>query len=121
MLSIINQNAKRLGALNRREIMRAGGLSLFGLTMPELLRAAGQNPKDGIERRPARAKSVILFNLLGGPSHLDMFDMKPNAPSEIRGEFKPISTSLSGLQIFSARDQGFGFLRHDVFLGRSVR
>lgn len=99
MLSILDQNAKRFGVPNRREIMRAGGLSLFGLTMPELLRATEQKPLDGIGQRPARAKSVILFNLLGGPSHMDMFDMKPNAPSEIRGEFKPISTSLPGLQI----------------------
>jgi len=68
MLSIFDRSVKQFGGLNRREIMRAGGLSLFGLTMPELLRAVEQNPVDGIERRTARAKSVILFNLLGGPT-----------------------------------------------------
>ena len=47
----------------------------------------------------ARAKSVVLFNLFGGPSHIDMFDLKPDAPVEIRGEFKPIDTSVPGLQI----------------------
>ena len=47
----------------------------------------------------ARAKSVVLFNLFGGPSHIDMFDLKPDAPVEIRGEFKPIDTSVRGLQI----------------------
>ncbi|MCC6511169.1 MAG: DUF1501 domain-containing protein [Pirellulaceae bacterium] len=97
MLSIFDQSSMR--GLNRREILRAGGLSLFGLTLPQLLQATEQKPAGGIQRRPARAKSVILFNLLGGPSHMDMFDMKPNAPSGIRGEFKPISTSLPGLQI----------------------
>lgn len=101
MLSILRRGATRCDGLrlNRREVLRAGGLSLFGLTMPGLLRAAEQNRRTDIEPRPARAKSVILFNLLGGPSHMDMFDMKPDAPAEIRGEFKPIATSLPGLQI----------------------
>jgi len=99
MLSILRRGATPRGGLNRREILRAGGLSLFGLTMPELLRAAEQNHGSGTGRRPARAKSIILFNLLGGPSHMDMFDMKPSAPAEIRGEFKPIATSLPELQI----------------------
>lgn len=91
MLSILNGG----GVTNRREILRAGGLSLFGLSLPGLLRAADQ----GMVRRPGRAKSVVLFNLLGGPSHMDMFDMKPLAPAEVRGEFRPIETSLPGLQI----------------------
>ena len=71
-------------------------LSLFGsMTTPRLLRAADS----GGATRPGKAKSVILFNLLGGPSHQDMFDLKPTAPAEIRGEFRPIATSLPGLQI----------------------
>src|SRR5207244_5633987 len=65
-----------------------------GRTVRQFLRAREQG-----ENRRARAKSVILFNLLGGPSHMDMFDMKPLAPAEIRGEFRPIATSLPGLQI----------------------
>src|SRR4029077_14293412 len=70
--------------------------SLFaGVNLPRLLRAAETNPA----MRPGKAKSVILFNLLGGPSQMDMFDMKPLAPAEVRGEFKPIATSLPGLQI----------------------
>ena len=80
---------------DRREILRVGGLSLFGgLSMPGLLRAVERDPG-----RPRRARSVILFNLLGGPSHMDMFDLKPEAPVEVRGEFKPIATSLTGLRI----------------------
>ena len=62
------------------------------MTLPRLLQAAEGRP-DGA------AKSVIMFNLLGGPAHMDMFDLKPDAPSEIRGEFQPIDTSLPGLQI----------------------
>ena len=80
---------------SRRELLRVGGLSLFGgMTLPNLLAAAeaGRKPRGS-------ARSVILFNLLGGPSHQDMFDLKPDAPAEIRGEFNPISTSLPGLQI----------------------
>ena len=79
----------------RRELLRVGGLSLFGsMTLPRLLRAKEQSAG-----HPARAKSIILVNLYGGPSHIDMFDMKPDAPAEIRGEYKPIATSLPGIQV----------------------
>lgn len=97
MLRILGNPTRLCDRITRRELMRVGGLSLFaGMTLPRLLRAA-----EGSSRQPAkgRAKSVILFNLLGGPSHQDMFDLKPDAPPEIRGEFKPIATSLPGLQI----------------------
>lgn len=85
----------RSGRLDRRELLRVGGLSLFGgLSWSRLLRAqTAGNAQSG------RARSVVLFNLLGGPSHQDMFDLKPMAPAEVRGEFGPIATSLSGLQI----------------------
>ena len=77
--------------------MRVGGLSLFsGMTVPRLLAATGPS---GRAPPPGRVRSVILFNLLGGPSHQDRFDMKPDAPAEIRGEFSSISTSLPGLRI----------------------
>ncbi|MDA1052468.1 MAG: DUF1501 domain-containing protein [Planctomycetota bacterium] len=99
MIRLFSRGAAPRNGWNRREALRAGGLSLFGLTMPGLLRAAEQTRSTGNERPPKRAKSVILFNLLGGPSHMDMFDMKPDAPAEIRGEFRPIDTSLPGLQV----------------------
>src|SRR4029077_11859205 len=96
MLSVLGRGSKLCDGLNRREILRVGGLSLFGgLTVPRLLHAAEQ----GTARPRARAKSVILFNLLGGPRHMDMVDLKPLAPAEVRGEFKPIATSLTGLKI----------------------
>ncbi len=92
MLSVLGHSKKMCDGVTRRELMRVGGLSLLaGLSMPELLRAA--------DDRRAKARSVIMFNLLGGPAHMDMFDLKPDAPAEVRGEFKPISTSLPGLQI----------------------
>jgi hypothetical protein len=74
----------------RREWLRLGGLGLFGLTLPTLLRA---------QPTTRRAKSVVLFLLHGGPSQLDIWDMKPAVPPEIRGEFKPVSTSVPGIQI----------------------
>ena len=79
----------------RREFLQAGGLALFGLNMPRLLQAREASGA----ARPAKVKSVILFNLLGGPSHQDMFDLKPDAPADIRGEFRPISTSVPGTYI----------------------
>jgi len=96
MLRILGSGVSSGNGLNRRELLRAGGLSLFGLTTPGLLEAMEQSRVAG---GAPRAKSVILFNLLGGPGHMDMFDMKPNAPVEIRGEFQPIATSLPELQI----------------------
>jgi hypothetical protein len=95
MLSVLGYRRRMCDGLTRREAMRVGGLSLFGgLTMPRLLRAA-----DAPAVRPGKAKSVIMFNLLGGPSHMDMFDLKPLAPPEIRGEFTGIDSSLPGLQV----------------------
>ncbi|MDB5385969.1 MAG: hypothetical protein JWM11_1615 [Planctomycetaceae bacterium] len=96
MLKILG-NAKTLcDGVTRRELMQVGGLSLFGgMNLPRLLHAAEQSRS----RPNGPAKSVILFNLLGGPSQMDMFDLKPAAAAEIRGEFSPISTSVPGLQV----------------------
>lgn len=97
MISLIGSSGKSLcDGLTRRELMRVGGLSLFGSTLPQLLTAQSASAAVKGAVRPGRAKSVILFNLLGGPPQLDMFDMKPDAPVEIRGEFRPIETSLQG-------------------------
>ena len=95
MLRILGARARACDGVTRRELMRVGALSLFsGITLPRMLEAASRST-----RPRGTAKSVILLNLFGGPSHLDMFDMKPEAPPEIRGEFQPIATSLPGLQI----------------------
>jgi hypothetical protein len=76
-------------------VIRAGGLGLLGLNMPGLLRAAAENRAGP---RP-RTKSVIFLFQWGGPSHIDMFDMKPDAPAEIRSPHKGIATSVPGLPI----------------------
>lgn len=74
--------------------MRVGGLSLFsGLSLSQLVRAEANTPPGG------PAKSVILLNLFGGPPHQDLFDLKPKAPAQIRGEFQPIDTTVPGVQI----------------------
>jgi hypothetical protein len=79
--------------LSRRHLLKVGGLGLLGLTLPRLLRAAASpGPK-------ARAKSVIFLYQFGGPSHIDMFDMKPNAPEAIRGSHKPNATRADGIEI----------------------
>ena len=95
MLRVLGTANQLCDGVKRREVMRVGGLSLFGgLNWTQLVQAAGAAATD---RGPA--KSVIMFNLLGGPSHIDMFDMKPLAPVEIRGEFSSIPTSVPGLTI----------------------
>src|SRR5438094_9088737 len=95
MLRITDGWTTTCGGTTRRELLRVGGLSLFGgLTFPRGLRA-----QDRAGRPEGPVRSVILLNLFGGPSHLDMFDLKPEAPAEIRGEFRPIATSVPGLQV----------------------
>jgi hypothetical protein len=96
MLSVLGNPATACDGLTRRELLRAGALTLIGgltLRAPPYARAATGRPTRG------RARSVILLDLFGGPSHLDTFDLKPAAPREIRGEFNPIATSLPGVQI----------------------
>ncbi len=79
--------------ISRRDCLRVGGLTLGGLALPEILRAEAASGT-----RP-RAKGVILVVLPGGPSHLDMYDLKPDAPVEVRGEFRPISSRTPGVEL----------------------
>jgi hypothetical protein len=86
---------------SRRELIRVGGLSLLGLSLPELLRGQAR-AIERPDRRPAsfgKAKSCLVIFLKGGPSQLDTFDMKPDAPAEIRGEFKPIPTNVPEMMV----------------------
>jgi len=93
MLRILGERQKLCDGLSRRHFLQIGGLALGGLTLPQLLKAESQQ---GIHHSQ---KSVIMIYLTGGPPHQDMFDLKPNAPTDIRGEFRPISTNLPGVQI----------------------
>jgi Protein of unknown function (DUF1501) len=79
--------------INRRGFLRLGALGTAGLTLADLLRNEARGSG------PGRAKSVIYVVLSGGPSHIDMYDLKPNAPAEYRGPFQPIATRLPGVQI----------------------
>jgi uncharacterized protein (DUF1501 family) len=79
--------------LNRRDFLRAGTLAVGGLTLPSLL--AGREAAG----TAARETSVILLYLHGGPSHLETYDLKPNAPTEYRSVFKPIATNVPGMDV----------------------
>jgi hypothetical protein len=78
----------------RRDLLRAGGVGLLGLTLPDLLRVEAQ-----AATRRASARSVILLFNFGGVSQLESFDMKPDGSSDARGEFKPIASNVPGLQV----------------------
>ena len=80
---------------SRRWFLQTGMTGLAGLSLPKLLQAQEQMKLTG---KPTNKKSVILFWLSGGPSHIDMWDPKPNAPSEIRGPFQTIPTSVPGIR-----------------------
>ncbi len=80
---------------SRRGFLHAGALALGGLTLADVLRLRAQSQATTTRR----SKSVIMIFLSGGPSHLDMYDMKPLAPSEYRGEFQPIRTNVPGMEI----------------------
>ena len=82
---------------SRRDFLRVGGLTAFGLSLPTLLHASDQAPTTSRKRN--RARSVILVYLGGGLSHHDSFDMKPDAPAEIRGKYRPIASNVTGLQV----------------------
>ena len=98
LLRVLGRPSRACDGWTRRNLLSVGGLSLFPtMTLPRLLQAAGGS--EASADRPAAAKAVVLVNLFGGPSHIDMFDLKPKAPSNIRGEFKPISTAVPGVQI----------------------
>lgn len=94
MLSVSGCPTRLCDGISRREILRIGGLAFGGLTLADVLRA-----HDVAGTRAERNKSVIMIWLRGGASHIDSYDMKPDAPAEIRGEFKPISTNVPGIQI----------------------
>ena len=79
--------------LSRRDFLHAGAVATLGLTLPGALaqKAHGKGKDSDV--------NCIMLFLVGGPSHIDTFDPKPNAPAEVRGPFKPISTSVPGIQV----------------------
>src|SRR5947209_7928018 len=93
MLTLLGKPYRLCDRLSRRTFLQIGGLAMGGLSLPDLLRAEART---GSSRRH---KSVIMVFLSGGPPHQDMFDLKPDAPVEVRGEFKPIRTRVPGIDI----------------------
>src|SRR5262245_50323554 len=93
MLKIAGPSRLFCDGVSRRNFLKIGALGMGGLALPQLLKAEAAS---GIHRSH---KAVIMIYLPGGPPHQDTFDLKLDAPSEIRGEFRPISTNVDGLQI----------------------
>ncbi|QDT97259.1 DUF1501 domain-containing protein [Gimesia aquarii] len=123
MLSFKSSHIQRHQACSRRTFLQAGVLGLTGFTLADLLRAEEQA---GVR---SSSKAIINVHLDGGPPHMDMIDLKPEAPAEIRGEFQPIATNVPGLKLcemlprMAANANQFAFIRslvgsagvHDAF------
>jgi hypothetical protein len=101
MIAIPGSSSRFCDGVLRREFLQIGGLGAAGLALPDLLRARASegSPPSGLGK--GRAKSGILLFMGGGPPQMDTFDLKPDAPAEVRGEFPPIATSVPGTQISS--------------------
>src|SRR5438105_15187175 len=93
MLTIYGSPSRFCDGISRRNFLKIGALGLGGLSLPQLLHAEAAS---GIRHSH---KAVIMIFLPGGPSHQDIFDLKMDAPAEVRGEFKPIKTNVSGIEI----------------------
>ena len=94
MLTFLGSRQPHCDGVNRRNFLAMGAFGA-GLTLADQLRAKAASPT----RSLASPKSAIMVYLPGGPSHMDMYDLKPDAPAEFRGEFKPIQTNVPGVQI----------------------
>src|SRR6478736_3753459 len=91
MIQVLGHATRACDGLTRRTLLQIGGAALLG--------AAAGRASAGSRRAPGKVRSVVLIDLFGGPSHLDMFDPKPDAPAEIRGEFRAIRSALPGILV----------------------
>ena len=94
MINVLGNRVHACDGIGRRQLLQIGGAGLFGTNLRHVLQA-----EEPAATRPARAKSVLFFFLYGGPSQLETFDMKPDAPSSIRGPFKSITARTPELRI----------------------
>src|SRR5947209_5377471 len=95
MLNVLGSWTRFCDGYSRRDFLKVGALGVGGLALADLLRLrAHADP-----RPSAPGKAIIMVYLNGGPSHMDMYDLKPNAPVEYRGEFRPIRTNVPGMEI----------------------
>jgi Protein of unknown function (DUF1501) len=116
MLSLRGYGTRLCDGLSRREMLRVGGLSALGLSLPQLLSAGEPGAPIG---RPGSAKSCIILFMLGGPPQHSTWDPKPGAPAEIRGEFKSIDTVVPGISLCELMPQT-ALLADRISLIRSV-
>src|SRR5438552_9098021 len=114
MLTIWGDRQRFCDGITRRSFLKIGAFGA-GLTLTELLRARSLAGTAG----PKRARSAIMIYLPGGPSHIDTYDMKPNAPKEFRGEFKPIATNVAGVQICEYLPLQAASIRRSAQIGRA--
>src|SRR5262249_8477993 len=99
MLSLLGSRIRLCDDITRRTTLRVGALATPGLLWPHSLRARAADAGGKTVGKGPSAKACILIYNYGGPSHLDTWDLKPSAPDEIRGTFKPIATRLPGVAI----------------------
>src|SRR5258708_35645771 len=103
MLSLFGPGTRLCDGITRRKVLRVGGLGFLGLMWSDWLRARALASNSGRSNKMSsslgKAKACILIFNYGGPSHLDIWDLKPDAPREVRGEFKPIAPRVPGISI----------------------
>src|SRR6266536_742446 len=101
MISIPGQPGSTCDGWSRREFLRVGGAGMLGISLADILRlqANASSVPDAARTKSGwgRARTVIFIFLQGGPSHIDIWDPKPDAPSNVRGEFKQIKTNVPGI------------------------
>src|SRR3954447_3044142 len=115
MLRILGSSHNRPGGYRRREFLRAGGLGLLGLALPDARRADAVRTSSGQSAAPAlpgfgRAKRCLVLYVYGAWSQLDTFDPKPDAPAEIRGGFGSIPSCLPGVRVCEPLPRAAGVL-----------
>src|SRR5688572_23359216 len=102
MIRILGSPKRLCNGVTRRDWLSAGALSVLGLSLSDVLRVQ-QAQAAATDDAPAgsfgKAKNVILLYLFGGPSQLETFDFKPDAPAEVRGTFQPIASTLPGCDV----------------------
>lgn len=98
MLTFWGKNKSFCDGVDRRNFLKIGAFGA-GLTLADMIRLKAQATESGNGTRPTRQKSAIMVYLGGGPSHMDMWDIKPEAPAEFRGEFNAIQTNVPGVRI----------------------
>src|SRR5262245_47962808 len=97
MLTIRDHGVRLCDGLTRRDALHVGGLGALGLTLPGLLRNQAAQASTAPQPVHGRARSCIILFLMGGPPQHSTWDPKPDTPAEIRGDFKPIATSVPGI------------------------